>query len=179
MSRYPTLLVVCALCAACAACADPARQRAIDALGDEDPDVAPGPLHRAGQPCLVCHARGGVARVMSAAGTVYRDAERTSPLAGADVTLTDSASRSVTVRSNCAGNFFAYESAFAPTFPVFARVSWRGRSVDMQSLIHRDGDCARCHADPQSPRAVGHLYLEFSAARAADIPVAHCTKEAP
>lgn len=180
MSQYRTLLVASALCVACVrcvACVDPVRQREIDALGDESPSIAAGPLHRAGQPCLVCHSRGGVASILSAAGTVYRDAEHTSPLAGALVTLADSAGHSIAVHTNCVGNFLVDEHAFKPTFPVFAHVGYREHSIDMKSPMHRNADCGSCHGDPQSTSTAGHVYLEFSAARAADLSVAHCSQE--
>ena len=34
---------------------DPVQSEAVADLGGEAPGVAPGPLHRPGQPCLVCH----------------------------------------------------------------------------------------------------------------------------
>jgi hypothetical protein len=43
------------------------------ALGPEDPNVPEGPLHRAGQPCAVCHRDGGEDPTFVFAGTVYRD----------------------------------------------------------------------------------------------------------
>ena len=56
---------------ALAAC-DPVHGDAISALGPEAPDVRQGPLHRPGQPCLLCHdgALGDPQR-FTIAGTVF------------------------------------------------------------------------------------------------------------
>ena len=99
--------------AAIAACADPIRDASIDALGPEDPGVAVGPLHRAGQPCLTCHDGKGEARAMTIAGTVYRTENESVPVNGVDVIVTDSAHHTFITKTNCAGNFFAYREDFA------------------------------------------------------------------
>ena len=53
-------IAVCLL-ATSTSCTDPLRDREIEALGDEAPGVSPGPEHRPGQPCVLCHSDGGPA----------------------------------------------------------------------------------------------------------------------
>src|SRR6185312_10779194 len=108
-----------ALCLLAGGCADPVHASAVDALGGEASGVSPGPLHRAGQPCLVCHgAQGPSELVFSFAGTAYLHADADSPAAGAKVRVVDARSRTFETTTNGAGNFWIPERAFAPEFPV-------------------------------------------------------------
>ena len=60
------------LAAAVVACVDESHELQVQALGGEAPGVSPGPLHRPGQPCLVCHGEPGPAsHKFVMAGTVY------------------------------------------------------------------------------------------------------------
>ncbi len=65
MSRAPALLVAVAVLATLAvggACGgDPVHDEEVAALGPEPGGGAPGPEHRPGQPCLVCHGGSGPA----------------------------------------------------------------------------------------------------------------------
>ena len=63
----------CALVPIVGSCADdPVDDMAVAALGDEVPNIPPGPYHRAGQPCSVCHGgQGPASTVFSMAGTVF------------------------------------------------------------------------------------------------------------
>ena len=150
-------LVLAALLAA--ACGDPLHAAQVAALGPEDPRVPPGPMHRPGQPCLVCHGDGGSATPLAAAGTLFRDPAATLPIAGADVILTDAARKSIALRTNCAGNFFVYPRSFAPVMPLWASAALGEHTIQMESPMHRDGDCAQCHADGAGPASAGHLFL--------------------
>ena len=54
---------------------DPVHDDAVSALGGETPGIPRGPLHRPGQPCLVCHdGASGDPAAFSMAGTVFLDA---------------------------------------------------------------------------------------------------------
>ena len=65
--RDPQGLVVCAglvfstIAIALGACVDETHELQVQALGGEAPGVPKGPLHRPGQPCLVCHGEAGPA----------------------------------------------------------------------------------------------------------------------
>ena len=51
---------------------DPVHDEQVAALGPEPAGESPGPLHRPGQPCLVCHGGLGPAhQSFSVAGTVF------------------------------------------------------------------------------------------------------------
>ena len=127
-------------------------QRAAD-LGDEAPGVAPGPLHRAGQPCLACHDE------MSIAGTVYAVRGSGAPLANAQVHFTDNAGSTATALSNAAGNFYLLDSQWRPTFPVRVEVDYGTVKATMNSIIGRDGSCATCHLAPSTRISPGPIYV--------------------
>jgi hypothetical protein len=141
-----------------AACTDPIRAQAIAALGDEAPGVPPGPLHRPGQPCLVCHD-GNAHPTFSVAGTVYARAESSMPVARVTVELLDSEARSFKAVTNCAGNFFVRTDEFLPHYPLWITVAVGAQRLDMESPVFRDGSCASCHTDPKSPSSAGHAFF--------------------
>src|SRR3984957_22477 len=90
-----------------AACVDETHDLQVQALGPEAPGVPRGPLHRPGQPCLVCHGGSGPAsHQFSVAGTAFAVESLTTPLPTAVVTLGDAHDASVSLGSNQAGNFF-------------------------------------------------------------------------
>jgi hypothetical protein len=157
-----------------AGCADPLQSAAVAALGPEDPRVPPGPLHRPGQPCLVCHGEGGSATRMSVAGTVFRDPTTRLPVADAKVELLDAVHKSIVVRSNCAGNFWLYPATFTPALPMWAAVEQGTHRVEMESPLHLDGDCGSCHSDPAAQTSAGHLFVTDSVLQAATIPLSVC-----
>jgi hypothetical protein len=138
---------------------DPVHDQGIAALGPEDPAVPVGERHRPGQPCVACHYPEGTALAFSFAGTVYRRNDAPDPFAGADVLLTDSAGQTFRARTNCAGNFFVTSRQYAPVFPVWTTVRSGMIGTDMESVIHRDGSCATCHADPSGPRSAGRVFV--------------------
>ena len=178
MSRYvpiPLLLIV--------ACGDPARSSAIDELGGETPGVKPGPLHRPGQPCVLCHDGNGPGNMaLEFGGTVYQSQTGPPvPVVGAIVHFRDSAHNEYRTATNCAGNFFVVEGDYEPVWPVFVKVEYSVTLVTptgtqvvpvvgrMTSPIYdtegstvsglRDRSCAYCHTDPASASSVGHIYL--------------------
>jgi len=151
----PSLLAV-SLVLAC----DPVRDDAVAALGPETPGARRGPLHRPGQPCLLCHdgAIGDPPR-FSVAGTVFQTN-------GATVALTDTNGLQTQLETNAAGNFYATPSQYDPTFPI--QVTMRasnGEAAQMQTLIEGNGSvepnggCASCHFDPPGANSPGHVCL--------------------
>jgi len=131
------------------------------ALGAETPGVPRGPLHRPGQPCIVCHdGEPGDAKAFSMAGTVFLDANSLTPAAvGATVTFSNADGTTVSTPTNAAGNFFLTPDVYAPGYPVHVTVTLGGSSIKMQSHIGTNGSCAGCHADPAGPNSPGHVYF--------------------
>lgn len=142
------------------ACSDPVVDDARDALGPEQPGVPTGPLHRPGQPCVLCHSKSGPGElVMRFGGTVYKYPAVAEPLAGAIVEFTDSDARTYTAATNCAGNFFVQPRDFDPSYPVWVKLLFGGIEVEMSSPIFREGSCAGCHAPETSPSSPGQVYF--------------------
>lgn len=140
-------------------CVDPVRDRAIEKLGPEKGGVPTGPLHRPGQPCLLCHAEDGDADPFTVAGTVYLDPFSDTPVDDVAVTTIDAKGRSFTVTTNCAGNFFVRPGDFTPTFPIWLEMQGGMTYRSMESASYREGSCAGCHVDPAGPSSPGHVYL--------------------
>lgn len=139
---------------------DPVHAREVAALGDDPSGQHNGPTHRPGQPCLVCHGGLGPGRPdLSVGGTIYRSMPNTQSLNGAVVTLTDAHKDIRQVTTNRTGNFLIDASAWQPTYPMFASVSYGGVGIDMKTQVGRDGSCAACHTDPPGPASAGHVYL--------------------
>jgi hypothetical protein len=154
----PGIVIAAALLVA--SCADPVHDRAVDALGPEARGVPPGPKHRPGQPCLVCHGGDGPSSlVMSFAGTVYQHQSSTDPAEGAIVRVLDAAQRTYETPSNSAGNFWIPEGRFKATFPVSAAVTLGTYSRVMRTTMRLDGSCNGCHVDPQSAGSPGRLWV--------------------
>ena len=156
------LLSVAILAVSAGSC-DPVHDDAVSALGGETPGVARGPLHRPGQPCLVCHdGASGDPPAFSLAGTVFLYANSAAPAVGATVSLLDAASKTATATTNAAGNFYLDPGTFSPKFPVHVTgVAMGGVSVTMHSHIGGNGSCAHCHADPAGPDSPGHVYFQI------------------
>lgn len=133
--------------AGAAACTnDPVPQEIIDGLGEETGD--PGPTHRPGQPCLVCHSSyEGAKPFMAVAGTVYTKDPMGKAISAPSVliTITDSSGDSRMACTNAAGNFYIEKDAWSDiAFPLGVE----GGGLRMNSLIGRDGSCASCHKPP-------------------------------
>ncbi len=142
------------------ACTDPSRDREIEALGGEDPAVPPGPDHRPGQPCVLCHSEGGPAEKIpfAVAGTIY---ETPAPGAkGADGVIVQLVDANGGVprfagQSGPSGNFFIQKQDWPDmAFPLRVALDQtaEGKPVQtMQSLIGRDGSCNYCHEPNLEP----------------------------
>jgi len=154
---------------------DPVQDAERAALGPEDPNVPEGPLHRPGQPCAVCHRDGGEDPVFAFAGTVYRDPVEKVAVADAMVSLTDAAGRTFMTTTNCVGNFYVKPSEFPVTPPVWASVQRIEFPWEMESPIHREASCAKCHYDPAGPASAGHLFVTDDETTFASIPTRACT----
>ena len=141
-------------------CEDPVRDGAQAALGSESPGVPKGPLHRPGQPCLVCHdPEGKGVSPFAMAGTVYTDEDTKVPVNEATVVLQDAQGHTQTTSTNCAGNFILRAGQLTLQYPIWVTVQAAGETIDMDSPIYRDGSCASCHGDPKGPASAGHVFL--------------------
>jgi hypothetical protein len=140
---------------------DPVRENAIAALGGEAPGVPPGPLHRPGQPCLLCHdGASGDPAALSIAGTVYAGGNTLAPAVDATVMLQSADGTNATATTNAAGNFFFTPDSYTPKYPVHViSITQSNASVTMHSHIGRNGSCAGCHSDPPGPDSPGHVYF--------------------
>jgi hypothetical protein len=157
------------------ACGPSLEDEEAEALGPEVGD--PGPTHRPGQPCLVCHSerdsRGGVKFVV--AGTIYELIDDPRGFAGAEVEITDAAGEVLVVHSNEAGNFMVSVDPgvaepeegedgdlavpAAPLFPLRVTVRSGAREQVMRNVIGREGSCAHCHTNPAGARSNGRVFL--------------------
>jgi hypothetical protein len=152
--------LIAGLVVAGSSCVDPVVDDAIKALGPEQANVPPGPMHRPGQPCLVCHSdEGGEAGPFSVAGTVYLDVMSNKPVDNVAVTIIDSKANSFTALTNCAGNFFVKPNQFAPAYPYWIEMTAGKVFRSMDTPSFREGSCAACHSDPKSTSSTGHVYL--------------------
>jgi hypothetical protein len=158
-----------------ASCGDPVVDDAIEALGPErEPQDE---LHRAGQPCVLCHSASGPASSeFSLAGTVYMTREGNVPAAGAEVRIIAGGGLPIVRSTNAAGNFFVRRGSVALDFPVAVTIYKEGVGMkEMVPFIGREPSCASCHfqvADaggyapdgmplryPATLRSAGPIYL--------------------
>jgi hypothetical protein len=153
-----SLIFASALCAL-TACGDPVHDQSVAALGGEAPGVPKGPLHRPGQPCVLCHSDQGTATPFLLAGTVYISATSLVPIDGVQVKLIDSLNHQFVATTNCAGNFFVQPRDFSPDAPIWVTMQRDAVFRTMDTAIYREGSCAGCHSDPASLTAAGHVYL--------------------
>ena len=131
-------------------CSDPVRDRRIGELGGENPSVPTGPLHRAGQPCVLCHSAGGPASKFpfAVAGTIFEtNGADANGAEGVQVLFIDAASSQRRYDTNAAGNFYIPESEWSDlTFPFkVGLLSKDGKQVPMNSTVNREGSCNFCH----------------------------------
>jgi len=146
-----------------AACVDETHDLQVQALGGEAPGVPRGPLHRPGQPCLVCHGgEGPASHQFVMAGTVYAVQGETAPATGAEVVIEDAKGAIYGATTNEAGNFYIPTGQWAPTFPAQAQVSQGKSSQQMLTHIGRDGSCADCHTPTPGPTSPGPVYLALA-----------------
>ncbi len=146
-------------CSAAAGCGYPVHLERVEALGEESSDTPVGPLHRPGQPCLVCHGPDGPAESeLAVAGTVYLRPDAATPAEGARVVIVDADGKSRTATTNAAGNFYL-EASDSPIFPNRVEVRSGELSVPMRTTIGRDGSCAACHVESGDSSHVPRVYL--------------------
>jgi hypothetical protein len=159
------------LLAATAACQDAVHDQEVAALGPEAPGVSPGPDHRPGQPCTLCHGGQGPAKVQfTLAGTVFMDMSGSSPAVGAELQFEDANGSTYHVQTNNAGNFYLQAGDWQPTFPLSVPLlsysSSGGMPVTqvMTTTDNRDTSCASCHGLTPSATSPGPIYVNASAA---------------
>ena len=146
-------------------CTDPIHDGGVKATGCEVGGVPKGPLHRAGQPCGVCHQESGpAASIFTVSGTIFAQPSNLVGVDQATVTFTDARGSVHTTQTNCVGNFFVRPEEWTPSFPILVRVSKNASPpADMQSQIGRETSCANCHVTsipPDDPTSqVPHVYL--------------------
>ena len=151
-----TLIVLAAGAAASTSCANPVHSDAVAALGDEAPGVGPGPTHRPGQPCLVCHGGDGPGPDFAIGGTIYAKRNGADALPGVTVSLTDATGATKTPVSNAVGNFYLTQQEWSPTFPIFVRLLYTDPNTkkvtvkDMSTRMGGNGACAFCHHGPDN-----------------------------
>ncbi len=152
---------------------DPVHQNLVDQLGPEAANIPKGELHRAGQPCVVCHGDEGPANAkFSIAGTVFygpgtmTNGQLFGPLAGTTVYLEDDNQTKFQVTTNCVGNWWVRPQDWQPAFPVLVTIAGptsAGGSAQqsMRSHIGREASCGMCHqvaSYPTQPGAVVNYY---------------------
>jgi len=169
-TNFSSLVLVCAL----SACADPVNDDAVAKLGGELAGVRPGPLHRPGQPCVLCHSSRGGESEFSLAGTVYVDALSQTPIEDVNVRIVDSQNRRFVARTNCAGNFFIKPEEFEPDFPIWLGLDRGAIFRDMDTAVYREASCAGCHSDPKGLASAGHVFLIEDLAEEQLSPVSRC-----
>jgi len=158
-------------------CTDPVVDDKIDALGGEVDGVDPGPDHRPGQPCVLCHSESGPASdsVFAVAGTVYETAKEKKGAQNVEILLVDSRGstplrldngKQVPFYTSASGNFLVRADEWPNLrFPVKVGIA-KGFVHTMQSHIAREPSCATCHHDPDKAvfgdrlSAVGHIYVQ-------------------
>jgi hypothetical protein len=146
-----------------AACVDPTHDAQVQALGGEAPGVPHGPLHRPGQPCLVCHGEAGPAsQTFVMAGTVFATQGSSAPASGVQVVIEDVNGAIRTPTTNEAGNFYITSAEWSPKLPAEVQISKGMTSEAMLTLIGRDGSCADCHTQTPGPTSPGPVYLNMA-----------------
>ncbi len=155
-------------------CVDPVHAQQVQDLGPEDPAVAPGPLHRPGQPCTVCHSTEGPASsIFTVAGTVF-DSPEGPGAPGVEVRMDDSKRSSLAnlgkLTTNCAGNFFVRPFQWTPIFPIIVAIQSSGRTRAMQGHVSREGSCSACHKTRAFVDSAGRIQLSDLKREAAPLP---------
>lgn len=156
------------------ACADPVLDQKLAALGPESPG-GPGPNHRPGQPCVICHNPAGSAKSHFAfAGTIYRDKAGKVPLGDVEVILTDARGSKFVGKSNCSGNVYFPIGRTNAAFPVWVSMKKGEHTVNMESAIFREPDCAVCHSEPANATSAGAVFLTDDPEVAMQFPPTPC-----
>jgi hypothetical protein len=141
-------------------CVDTTHDDEVQALGGEAQGVPPGPDHRPGQPCLVCHGGEGPASAQfSVAGTVYAVFKASPPAVGAVVQIEDITGASFMATTNAAGNFYIGSGDWQPVYPTQMQVALGPASNQMLTHVGREGSCAACHQSTIGPASPGPVYV--------------------
>ncbi len=164
IARSVIVAYLAAASVALVAC-DPVHEDAVASLGGEERGVRQGPLHRPGQPCLLCHdGTIGNPPAFSLAGTVFQRVGSTTPAVGAVVNIVSSNNTTHSATTNAAGNFYITPQEYTPQYPLAISVTASGSTIEMKTLVNTAGSCATCHKDPAGPSAAGHVYLSDAGA---------------
>ncbi|MBK7586388.1 MAG: hypothetical protein IPI67_40145 [Myxococcales bacterium] len=142
------------------ACQDPVHSAKVDALGPEPGPDGPGPFHRPGQPCTVCHGGLGPGKPeFELAGTVFESPDSVTGVDGVRVFLMDKHGNTDSLWSNWVGNFFATAGELTVQRPFWVRLESGDHTIEMKTPVERATACAECHSDPASQSSAGHVYL--------------------
>lgn len=167
--RFATL-IACAIAAVAASCGSPVHDDAVAAMGEDPTGQHPGPLHRGGQSCLVCHGWLGPANPeFSVAGTVFKALDDKTGVGGAEVYLTSADGSTVMLTTNAAGNFYVRKEKYVPKYPMLVTVKYGSIENRMLSSVGRDGSCGDCHAQDATGDRTHPPYI-YLVASAADFP---------
>ena len=131
-------------------CTNPVKDHEIARLGPEADGVSPGPEHRPGQPCVLCHSDGGTAKGKFAiAGTVYTTSKADKGVDKVKIFILDGANADRQTTSNAVGNFFIRDEEWPDlTYPFKTGVEVGTTGIKMQSTVNREGSCNFCHKPP-------------------------------
>ena len=152
--RLVAILSLSIVAAAALSCANPVHTDAVAAQGGDSSGefngISPGPTHRAGQQCMVCHGGDGPGPNFSFAGTIYITRGQPDPAVNATISITDENNQTHDLISNDVGNFYITKDDWDAEMPANVKVSWTdstGRKSDhpMISRIGNNGGCATCH----------------------------------
>ena len=167
------LIIILAGGVSCA-CSDPIPEEQIEALGPEDPNVPAGPLHRPGQPCVLCHggSRPGDAEPkLELGGTVYlynpifycqsrvSVSAPQQPAPGVEVEVLDANNQVRVMTTNAAGNFMLERGGNELEYPLWVKLRYNGIDLPMDSRVFRDGSCASCHGMEYELDSAGPVHL--------------------
>jgi hypothetical protein len=98
-----------------------------------------------GSDCLGCHNADDAEDsdlVFNLAGTIFADADGTTPLEGVRIVVTDAEDQLVTLSSNEVGNFWSRRDV---VFPIDVEVEADEEVVSMVLPVQQ-GSCNTCHA---------------------------------
>ena len=161
------------------ACSDPVRDHEIERLGPEDPNVAAGPEHRPGQPCVLCHSAGGPAsgHPFRVAGTIFKtDSPGVAGAENVEVRFVDGRSDGPAdiVTTNKVGNFWVEEKDWNTTFPFRVGIFEDNKLLaEMTTAVDREGSCASCHGlnaplpltpedSDRARQSIGQIYVQIT-----------------
>ncbi len=145
---------------------DPVHDGAVKALGDEDPNIPPGPYHRQGQPCNVCHdVQGPADSKFALSGTIFWGPTNNIGVDQGFVRIVDANGAKKCFVTNCKGNFFVRpEQVPKLTFPILVSVEKPPAYRAMTGRIGRERACSNCHKNPRFFDSPGQVRMVNSEA---------------